>query len=1021
MDLDFDQIKAYVHLELSSGPTRFFEETDRNYLGQLLKIPFYLATLVKVFHDTNSLPESRASIFEQLLQARIKFDEDHFRTTIELDEYQYTIIKTLERIALGMETLGRNYVSDHEFKELVPDLALRNLVRHCTAFRKTEGEHVMWQFEHNSIQEYLAARVLSRMPLETIKDFVSFKPEHRKIIPSWVNTVAFLLSASEEASLLDWILEVEPEMAFKFEPDKTTKPERSRIFRSIFDRYREKQIWINRDRFRSDELARFGQFEEIIDFLLTEAENATHHTALGNAIAILNEMLIPPDYKERTRGLLERVALASHSIDANESIQCRALMALSNLRFNSRDVVERVVSALRGSTSDWVRYGLYYFLHNSDFLDDFIGVFIDGIQYASVDFSSGGLSRLGNERWELKQGLKKVQSPNSVRRLLEYFVKNESDLHDLFVGDHDISFIGEIATKAFSEDPSFLDCAVNFSLFMLNNHHNEEAGQFLSFYERTNTKLDAFKNVLGTKGQYNEYLLADLADKQCIDYFIEQLEEANISDDEMWAFLQTLRWKNKELFEPFYSKVNKTFENKFVLKPLPDWKKQEKERRQRDIELMFDKRGLLREIRLVFETEGKETITRKELSRLRSKYWPDLYYSDLAYDTLRRIAGGQEVTMEMATEAINKWDWDWFRISRIYESVRTYEELELSQDHKKWIADWCHAKLDNVDFRTAIQKTDNRSFSVRWDAIYAWFFFRTFDLQYPTHILLDMLSFDHNRDGIEYLENHLEEAEMTSRILDNLKEGIIIDDVLKNHIDFCKRHRVKEAIIYALKEIANVEREPYDEIRRISLEAISDLSEDLSELENILPDVKDAFKWDIVDQLMERNSEVVHAFLEDQFQKGVDEDRIKASEYLIKLQDHTALRFYVDWIKEQGRFPRSLFDSSPLTSLKTSKAVPVLIELLELSYHENFKQADMFERLDRLVLDSLTAIALESAENYLDVKESIENFIKEYSATYMNVNWLHAFLDQLEQKYYIHKTEQIEIEDVISKLEEIDV
>lgn len=1019
LDIEFDQIKSYVQLKLFSKANTFFNEINDNQLGQLLGIPFYLIKLVELFESKNSLPNRKASIFEQLFLARIKLDEDHFRTTIELDEYRNTIIKNLERIALGMESLGRNHISDDEFIQLVPDLPLRDLIRHCTAFKKTEGEDVGWQFEHNSIQEYLAARALSRQPVDIVKDFVSFKPEHKKIIPSWVNTVAFLLSASEEENLFDWILGIEPEIALKFEPDKIAKPERSKILRYIFNRYKEKQIWIDRDRFRTDELARFGQFEEIIDFLLAEAENAEHPTTLGNAIEILSAMLIPPNFKHRTRDLLERVALNNFNVEINESIQSKALIALSHLKFDSKDIVERIVSKLRSSKSDWLRYGLYYFVHNSEFLDDFIDVFLEGIPYASVDFSSEERSRLANERWELKQGLKKVQSPNSVIKLLKYFIDNERDLNDLFVGDHDISFVAEITAKAYFKDSSLLDHAVDFSLFMLNNLHNEEAGQFLSFYKRTGTKFEAFKIVLGKKSQYKEDLLADLADELCLYVFIEQFEKENISDDEVWTFLQTLRWKNRELFEPFYSKINLKFDNKFVLKPVPDWEKQRKGRRQRDINLIFDKQGLLKEIRLIFDTEKMEKFTPKELSRLRSDHWPDIYYSDLAYETLRRIAGNQNVTIEMVNEEINRWDWDWFCISKIYEKIRMHEKFELSQEKTEWIAEWCYSNLDKVDFRTAIKKTDDRSFSTRWNAIYIWYFFQKFDLEYPKHILLDMLSFDCHRSGIEYLEKHLEETDMTSRILDNLNEGIVVDDVLKNHIEYCKGHKVKEAIEYALNEIVNPEREPYDEIRRISLETICDLSEDLSELEEILADVKDAFKWQVVEELIKRNSNEVRKFLDGLFQKTVGEDRIKATEYLIKFQDLTALRFYVDWIKQQGKFSRSLFDSSPLTSLKSSKAVSLLLELLELSYHEDFEQPDMFERLDRLVLNSLTVIALESEQNYLDVKRSIENFIDEYRSIYKNVNWLYAFLDQLEQKYYVNRSENFSVDDVINKLEEI--
>jgi len=373
--------------------------------------------------------------------------------------------------------------------------------------------------------------------------------------------------------------------------------------------------------------------------------------------------------------------------------------------------------------------------------------------------------------------------------------------------------------------------------------------------------------------------------------------------------------------------------------------------------------------------------------------------------------------METVKAANNNWDWDWFCIREIYEKMQMHEELELPQDQQKWIAEWCRSNLGKVDFKTAIQKTDERNFSIRWNAIYIWYFFRKFNLEYPKYILLDMLSFDYDRGGIEYLENHIEETDMTSRILDNIKEGIIVDDVLKNHIEYCKRHRVRDVIKYALKEMINPGRD--DEIRRISLETICELSENLSELEDVLPNIKDKFKWQVVEKLLKTNSRRVYGFLENLFKISDGEDKIMASEYLIKSQNLAALRFYVDYIKGERKFSRSLFNSSPLTSLKKSDAIPFLLELLELNYQEDFEQPDEFDRLDRLVLNSLTVIALESEQNYLDVKRAIENFIDEYRSIYKNVNWLYSFLEQLERQYYVNKSEKFSIDDAIGKLEEI--
>ena len=100
------------------------------------------------------------------------------------------------------------------------------------------------------------------------------------MIPSWSNTLSFLISISPNEELIQWIIENEPELAVKFEADRVGEDIRIKIFKKIFNRYKEKQIWINRDKFRNDELARFGQSDEIIQLLIYETKNAKHYTTV---------------------------------------------------------------------------------------------------------------------------------------------------------------------------------------------------------------------------------------------------------------------------------------------------------------------------------------------------------------------------------------------------------------------------------------------------------------------------------------------------------------------------------------------------------------------------------------------------------------------------------------------------------------------------------------------------------------------------------------------------------------------
>ena len=283
-----------------------------------------------------------------------------------------------------------------------------------------------------------------------------------------------------------------------------------------------------------------------------------------------------------------------------------------------------------------------------------------------------------------------------------------------------------------------------------------------------------------------------------------------------------------------------------------------------------------------------------------------------------------------------------------------------------------------------------------------------------------MLSFDWvegaERLGIQYLEDRLDETDMATRILENIEEGIKNNNVLINHIDYCKRHNIKEILPFALHEIANVDRD--NEVRRVALEVTCQISKTLSDLEQILPDIKDDFKWNVVEQLVKSNSKRCHAFLVKVLRGGNERDQFKAAEYLVELKDLEGLKYYVAWMKRHKRFPERLLNKPAFLSLRSLKSVPFLIELLQISYQKNFIQDD-FDGLHQVVLDTLTAIALQSDQHYAKINKTVEQFINKYSTVIENVNFLYVFVEKLEQKYYVIKDEKLDINDVTEKLEKI--
>jgi len=152
-------------------------------------------------------------------------------------------------------------------------------------------------------------------------------------------------------------------------------------------------------------------------------------------------------------------------------------------------------------------------------------------------------------------------------------------------------------------------------------------------------------------------------------------------------------------------------------------------------------------------------------------------------------------------------------------------------------------------------------------------------------------------------------------------------------------------------------------------------------------------------------------------QSSNEEDNLKSANYLMELQDLKGLEYYVEWMKKNMQLPKTIRqDKSPLLSLRVVEAVPYLIDLLKLTYHPDF-QRTRFDHLEHHVLDALSAIALRSKENYANVRKAMENFIEAHTSKIENINFLNIFVEKLDQKYYLLKSENISINDAIEKLD----
>ncbi|SEP01329.1 hypothetical protein [Paenibacillus sp. OV219] len=1019
-DLDQNDIDLYIETKLGAKLIDFKDVIHENRLQELICIPFYLIRMVKMYIKDGVLPRNKSQLYEELLSQGINNDVEHFRNTFELHEERKTLIEALESLALGMEDLGRNYISEEELCLLVNNKDIREILSHCSVWKKqVDNNGVKWQFEHNNFQEYLAARILARQDLGTIKTFLAFPPEFKKVIPSWVNTLSFLVNIIDFCDerftqLLEWLQYNDPEMIVYFETEHVEEALRIQLFKHVFNIYKEKQIWINRDKFDLSSLARFGQSIATIDFLINEIKTDQNYTTRVNALKLIIFMKVSLPKRSEVCSILLEILM-----DENQQVLIRstALATLTYLHFQADQVIEAVVNSIRHSTDDSLRTNLYTFLVNSNAVDRYVNVFLEGIKYVGINISDSE-SRLINEKIELEAGLEKVSSNEGIQKIVQFFNENLEKQDHHFWNDL-VEAIANNAAKAFEFDSNiYLAC---FELYKnLNKYYwQNEAAKFVVFFDKTKTRQKAIDSLLFEKieDRYNWDALGLLIKEEHIESIIDTYLKGELTDENMWSLQWAISWEIKDFFN---KRINEVSENKFLLQDSRDYEKERKLRSIQDLNLLFSKEAFVEQIRLLYVE--KQAMTKDELIKVKIQLQKKgLSYSEIVVRFLYQLAGSVSLGLDRVLHIVGTMDWDSYWINEVHKIMSSSKEIEISEKQRELIKSWCERNVENADFKSALTKNPNGSTSGNTTCINLWFFFRKLNLTFPKNILLDMISFDWIEGsemlGIEYLEEHLDLDSMSERIWRNLTEGINIDEVLVNHIHFCMRHDIQEVLPISLSLI--IDGSKSEAVRRAALHTYLKIDKELNIIISKIKDIGGFFKYEVIKSLFERGIQdhcydQLNTLLQDE---TIEKDKLEATKYLIKLQDIEALKFYVSWVRQKVKEQEVINILMPLQTLKRIDALPYVIELLELTYLEGFKQ-NQFERIDTEVRNALVNIALQSSDNYNHVKLEVERFVKS-NKHLKYVNFLYSFIEDMEARYYVTLQSGRDIGEVIIHLESI--
>lgn len=1008
LPFSLDDIKNYAQKLLNNNSEILLDQLKEYSLFDIAKNPFFLKNFIEIYKVDQKIPGNRAKIFSKMVSISLKNDENRLADKYDLRQRYPTsaIEKDLMYLSLVMETLQRNFILIEELEKIIKDREKRDIISELSLIKKSffkNGD--VYQFQHNNFQEYLASKKLANLSLNVILKFISMSINGiNKINPSWVNTVAFMCQLREKDDLLKYLIKNEPKLVLKFEKSRIDENKREKLFKNIFEKYTHRKILIDRE-IDYEIFANFANTKRIYSYLMKYAKSNEHYIYRYNSIQMLGRMRGFKD--ESLNNLLIQYAKDE---DENKYVRHICLYALSWLEFDTQDTIE-ALKHLKDSNDDWILSGLYYLIKESEYTD----------QYVDILLSVIGPSRrftLFDVGLNIAKGIEKIQSVEGIRKIVKYFINNSRDLEEFHI-EKSLKKIVKNMIKVYNIDNTIFYDIKDLLKIVDKKYMDKVTSKILIFFKETKTNFKLFKEIYNAGDIKNNYrILASIADKECTVFFVDEYLEGRITDKDVWSFIINLPYKSKNNL----LKIINEKTNNFYPQPLPDYEKEKKDRKKRELEIIFSREGFLKEVAKIFNGEGKKDLSFADMDNILFSPFSDIKYNDFVVRELRSHFGlnkSKKWQLDELKEEIKNMNYELFTVRHVFNLLHDGSEIELSEEQEAIIKNFCFKNLKNVNFKEALKPKIDGVRAVGPLAIFLWYFLRKFDLEYPENVLLDMLSFDWVEGiqfvGIDYLERKLPHEKIKNRILENIDKGIEINQIIKNHISYCKKYNIFESKEWLYEIVENPEIEIDN--RLLALETVADFPNSMPFLIKNL-DINESKLFSKAAKVL--ISKDYERFKKELIKKLSSHDKniaLESAKLLIEKQNLEGIKFYADYIKRTKIFEDDIHNRNPIQKINTIEAIPILLDLLKFSYKygEIIKQ-DKYHTLNRAIIKILKFIAIKNYSNFTKVKKQLKEFIEKYQSKYEGINALYTDYDDIERTFFINFYRKISVDEAINKV-----
>ena len=988
----------------------FWKEIEVKKLDFMVLNIFYLNEIMDIYYKEKNLP-TKENLMDYILIRRYEIDKNKYRNTINLDSKKNKMENALKKVALTLEILGKNYLTEQEYNELVSQNENRELLKYSSLLRKSDNGN--YSFIHNNFGEYLAAKKISEYDLDTIKDIVTYENLKSKIKPSWVNTLSFVVNKYKNTELINWIISCMPEFIVYIETDVISIENRKMILRTLLEKYNSKRVWLPYN-IRTNNLISDIDDLRFIMSIITKNE---HYTTVGNALYILESIKKLYGMDKEVKKVLLNVAKKGTYTSYNKAV---AINLLANFDLGTYDDLIKITKANKDIENSTLRRSYFYYCNTLRIINESLDIFID-----RWDSSRNTIRKTNNdddiyswdETQEVHKAFNNITNPATLKKAIDFFETIQLHFHN----EEDKLVIGLCNSiyNTHKESKRIVSDLIRVYTKVEEQYDYANMNAIIRIIKSHNMLLLFFKQYMKLEHKHGYRVYEIIIDDECMEYYYNQYKKYKFKDEITESILRFCNDKIKyyeELQELYEERTKKKLENRKVV----DYNAIRIESEKIFIETLFNKDSFMELVSKFINEYGEDgrlyLKTLKDIRRY-DKIELNVEYKELLYFICSHFGESDYIDIK----SFDSWDWDLVILEQMYKRMNNKDEIELNTEQIKVIKNICKKGIKKCDFRNAQKK--NR---INRMCLYYWFFRNKYNFEYPENVLLDMLEFEFStggeRVGFEYITKCVEKRKVDKRVEENLNSRELPWQVFENHIEYCIENNISNCIESVGKYLKN--KKNFENERNLAAKYLIKYMDLDTFIKEYFVNLEINMQRNIIGLIIEKNPEILNDWLIERLNKtNKNENKMFYAQYLILADKKEGYEYYIKYLKKNNRpyNDRRYYGgiNEKLGQISNISMIEWLIEITQIIIKPHFKD-DTFDGIYNNVRKSIINIGAQSSNNFYIVNNKLSELFKANQGN-SNIGMISYIIEDLENEYCKNYMKNYSINDVKKKLYELDI